>query len=108
MARFRITEIEHYEALAGGEVVQRIRDKADKLKGLRVANFNSTYYDGAVAETISSLTLLLNRLGLRTKWRVIHPLIFSPSRRRCTMPFKEEKSIFPRSKKNFRTGDLRE
>ena len=66
MAQFRITEIEDYEAPAGTEVVQRIRDKADKLKGLRVANFNFTYYGGGVAETISSLTLLLNRLGLRT------------------------------------------
>jgi hypothetical protein len=32
MAQFRITEIEDYEALVGAEVVQRIRDKADKLK----------------------------------------------------------------------------
>lgn len=51
--------------------MQRIRDKADKLKGLRVANFNSTYYGGGVAEIISSLTLLMNSLGLRTEWRVI-------------------------------------
>jgi trehalose synthase len=71
MAQFRITEIEDYEALVGAEVVQRIRDKADKLKGLRVANFNSTYYGGGVAEIISSLTLLMNGLGLRTVWRVI-------------------------------------
>ena len=40
MAQFRITEIEDYEAFVGAEVIQRIRDKADKLKGLRVANFN--------------------------------------------------------------------
>jgi len=71
MAQFRITEIEDYEALVGAEVVQRIRDKADKLKGLRVANFNSTYYGGGVSEIISSLTLLMNSLGLRTEWRVI-------------------------------------
>ena len=71
MAQFRITEIEDYEALVGAEVVQRIRDKAAKLKGLRVANFNSTYYGGGVAEIISSLTLLMNSLGLRTEWRVI-------------------------------------
>jgi trehalose synthase len=71
MAQFRITEIEDYEALVGAEVVQRIRDKADKFKGLRVANFNSTYYGGGVAEIISSLTLLMNSLGLRTEWRVI-------------------------------------
>ena len=53
------------------KTVERIRQKAAKLKGLRVANFNSTYYGGGVAETISSLTLLMNSLGLRTEWRVI-------------------------------------
>jgi trehalose synthase len=71
MAQYRITEIDDYEALVGAEIVQRIRDKADKLKGLRVANFNSTYYGGGVAEIISSLTLLMNSLGLHTEWRVI-------------------------------------
>src|SRR5881394_2818759 len=71
MAQYRITEIEDYESLVGTETIQRIRQKAANLKGLRVANFNSTYYGGGVAETISSLTLLMNSLGLRTEWRVI-------------------------------------
>lgn len=71
MARHRITQIEDYEPLIGKENVERIRGKASKLKGLRVANFNSTYYGGGVAETLSSLTLLMNSLGLRTEWRAI-------------------------------------
>src|SRR5437870_11981088 len=71
MARHRITQIEDYEPLVGPEQVERIREKARKFKGLRVANFNSTYYGGGVAEMISSLTLLTNSLGLRTEWRVI-------------------------------------
>jgi trehalose synthase len=71
MAHYRITQIEDYEQFIGSETVERIREKAAKLKGLRVANFNSTYYGGGVAETISSLTLLMNSLGLRTEWRVI-------------------------------------
>jgi len=71
MARYRTTQIEDYEPLVGREMVERIREKARKLKGLRVANFNSTYYGGGVAETLSSLTLLMNSLGLRTEWRVI-------------------------------------
>src|SRR6266403_2990565 len=71
MARYRITQIEDYEPLIGIENAERIREKARKLKGLRVANFNSTYYGGGVAETISSLTLLMNSLGLRTEWRLI-------------------------------------
>jgi len=71
MAHYRVTQIEDYEPLVGREVVERIGDKAAKLKSLRVANFNSTYYGGGVAEMISSLTLLMNSLGLRTEWRVI-------------------------------------
>jgi glycosyltransferase involved in cell wall biosynthesis len=56
MSRYRVTQIEDYEPLVGAEVVERIREKAAKLKGLRVTNFNSTYYGGGVAETISSQT----------------------------------------------------
>jgi trehalose synthase len=71
MAHYRIIQIEDYEPLIGRDAVERIRHKAAKLKGLRVANFNSTYYGGGVTETISSLTLLMNSVGLRTEWRVI-------------------------------------
>src|SRR5437899_13040229 len=63
MARHRITQIEAYEPLVGQETVERIREKARKFKGLRVANFNSTYYGGGVAEMISGLTLLTNSPG---------------------------------------------
>jgi trehalose synthase len=69
--RHRIPQIEDYKPLVGAENVERIRKKARKLKGLRVANFNSTYYGGGVAETLSSITLLMNSLGLRTEWRLI-------------------------------------
>ena len=71
MAQPRIPQIEDYELLVGAETVDRIREKARKFKGLRVANFNSTYYGGGVAEMICGLTLLMNSLGLRTEWRVI-------------------------------------
>lgn len=71
MVSYRVTQIEDYEPLVGAEVMRRVHEKAANFKGLRVANFNSTYYGGGVAETISSLTLLMNSLGLRTEWRVI-------------------------------------
>jgi trehalose synthase len=71
MTNYRITQLEDYEPLIGRENVERIREKASQFKGLRVANFNSTYYGGGVAETLSALTLLWNSLGLHTEWRVI-------------------------------------
>ena len=64
-------QIDDYEPLIGAKDVDRIRKKAEKFKALRVVNFNSTYYGGGVAEMLSSLTLLMNSLGLRTEWRVI-------------------------------------
>src|SRR5438046_5809501 len=71
MAKHLLSEIEDYEPLVGYDAVERIREKAHKLKGLRVDNFNSTFHGGGVAETLSSITLLMNSLGLRTEWRVI-------------------------------------
>src|SRR5438552_2618155 len=71
MTQPRIPRIEDYEPFIGAENVERIRKKAEKFKGLRVVNFNSTYYGGGVAEMLSSLTLLLNSLGLQAEWRVI-------------------------------------
>ena len=71
MAQYRIQQIEDYVELIGAAKVERIRNKAKKFKGLRVANFNSTYYGGGVAEMLSSMTLLMNSLGLQTEWRVI-------------------------------------
>src|SRR5438874_7339155 len=71
MVKYLLPQIEDYEPLVGRDTVGRIREKAHKLKGLRVANFNSTFHGGGVAETLSSITLLMNSLGLRTEWRVI-------------------------------------
>ncbi len=66
-----LTELRDYEQHVGKDVVKRIRDKARELKGLHVAHVNSTYYGGGVAELLSSLTLLMNDVGIQTGWRHI-------------------------------------
>jgi trehalose synthase len=66
-----ITTIEDYEPLVGAESVARIKGKARALKDLHVANVNSTYYGGGVAELLTSVTLLMNSVGLKTGWRVM-------------------------------------
>src|SRR5882724_9969981 len=54
MAQFRITEIEDYEALVGAEVVQRIRDKPDKLNGAQGARDCSQKFPAdALPRTVS-------------------------------------------------------
>jgi trehalose synthase len=67
----KITEIDDYEEFVGSETIERIRKKAKGLQHLHVANVNSTYYGGGVAELLTSLSLLMNSVGIKTGWRVI-------------------------------------
>jgi trehalose synthase len=69
--RYRI-KVEDYEQFVGAETIERIIEKAKPLRDLRVVNVNSTYYGGGVTVLLSSLTLLMNNLGIKTGWRIIH------------------------------------
>ncbi|HEY0323101.1 MAG TPA: glycosyltransferase [Pyrinomonadaceae bacterium] len=64
--------VEDYERFVGAETVERILSKAKPLRDLHVVHVNSTYYGGGVAELLSSMTLLMNNMGVRTGWRTIH------------------------------------
>jgi trehalose synthase len=72
MQRNRITRLKDYEQFVGTETIERIRHKAKQLQDLHVVNVNSTYYGGGVSQLLSSLTLLMNGLGIKTGWRVVH------------------------------------
>src|SRR4030067_2622373 len=67
----RIAQVEDYEKFVGPKVIERIHRKAKSLQHLHVAHVNSTYYGGGVAELLSSLTLLMHSVGIKTGWRVI-------------------------------------
>ena len=69
--RHKIKGVEDYLPFIGAETIERINKKAKPLRDLHVVNVNSTYYGGGVAELLSSFTLLLNSVGLRTGWRAI-------------------------------------
>ncbi|QAA76066.1 MAG: Alpha,alpha-trehalose synthase [Candidatus Bipolaricaulis sibiricus] len=79
----RLLSLDDYRPLVGDPVVERIRDKARPLRGLHVTHVNSTYYGGGVATLLSSLTLLMNDVGIRTGWRVIQgsPDFFSVTKK---------------------------
>ena len=70
--KYNPIRIEDYQQFVGAEAIERIRKKAEPLQGLHVVNVNSTYYGGGVAQLLSSLTLLMNSLGIKTGWRAIH------------------------------------
>jgi trehalose synthase len=72
MQHYRITRLKDYEQFVGAETVERIKKKARQIQGLHVVNVNSTYYGGGVSQLLSSLTLLMNSLGIKTGWRVVH------------------------------------
>lgn len=67
----RLVQLDDYERFIGSESVERICRKAEKLQDLHVAHINSTYYGGGVASLLSSLTLLMNSVGIKAGWRVI-------------------------------------
>lgn len=63
--------LEDYEPLVGGEVIERIRRKAQPLRGRTVTHVSSTFYGGGVAVLLDSLTLLLHSVGMNAEWRII-------------------------------------
>jgi len=81
--KYSSIRIEDYQQFVGAEAIERIRKKAEPLQGLHVVNVNSTYYGGGVAVLLSSLTLLMNSLGIKTGWRAIHgpPDFFSVTKK---------------------------
>ena len=67
----KIIRVEDFEQYTGPETVERIIRKAKQFRDMHVVHVNSTYYGGGVAEVLSSKTLLMNSLGIKTGWRVI-------------------------------------
>jgi trehalose synthase len=60
-----------YEATAGLEAIERLRELARPLQGARVLHLNATPYGGGVAEILRSEIPLLRDLGLRADWEII-------------------------------------
>jgi len=67
----RIVQLQDYGRYVSEEALDRIRSKAKGIEDLHVANVSSTYYGGGVATLLSSLSILMNSVGIRTGWRVI-------------------------------------
>jgi len=71
MSKLQPSRIEDYESLIGADTIERILSKAERLRDLHIVNISSTYDGGGVAAILSSLTLLMNAVGIKTGWRVI-------------------------------------
>jgi len=79
----RLVRLEDYKRFVGEETIRRIEEKAESLRDLHVVNVNSTYYGGGVSQLLSSLTLLMNSIGIKTGWRAVHgpPDFFSVTKK---------------------------
>ena len=71
MEALTIPRVEDYEPFIGPGAVDRILRKGEALEDFHVVHVNSTYYGGGVAELLGSLSLLMNRMGIKAGWRII-------------------------------------
>src|SRR5262245_369765 len=63
--------LERYQPLIGARATERLLKKARQLYGLKVLHINSTRRGGGVAEILSSMTPLMNSVGIDAQWHVI-------------------------------------
>jgi trehalose synthase len=61
-----------YDDTVGKDVMAELREKARPFRGATVVHVNAVAFVGGVAEMLDSLVPLMNDLGIRTDWRVIH------------------------------------
>ena len=64
--------LEDYGSIVGDQVIAEIYDRARALKDRHVVEINSTYQGGGVAEMLSSLIPLMNYVGVKSGWRILH------------------------------------
>jgi|SoiMethySBSTD1v2_1073268.scaffolds.fasta_scaffold14912_5 trehalose synthase len=67
----QLSLLSRYQPLIGVRATERLLRKARRLSGLKVLHVNSTRQGGGVAEILSSLTPLMNDVGITTEWLVI-------------------------------------
>lgn len=67
-----IKSLDKYQDIVGEHILQRIRDEASSLSEKKMVHINSTYQGGGVAEILNSLVILLNDVGIKTDWRILH------------------------------------
>lgn len=101
--QYEVVELQDYEPLVGSETIERIHTKAEKLQGIHVVHVNSTYYGGGVAELLSSLTLLMNSVGIKTGWRAIQgsPDFFSVTKKIHNALHGAQINLSPRKKQIY-------
>jgi len=63
--------IDEYRNIVGTDKISEIKEKAKKMKGLKVLHFNSTQFGGGVAEMLHSLVPLMRDVGIDAEWKIM-------------------------------------
>jgi trehalose synthase len=61
-----------YRRIVGDRMISEIYRKTLKISRKHVVQVNSTYQGGGVAEILHSLISLMNDVGVKTGWRILH------------------------------------
>ena len=72
MAIIPVKSLDKYRNIVGDETIEKIFDEASSLSEKTVVHINSTYQGGGVAEILNSLIILMNDVGIKTDWRILH------------------------------------
>jgi trehalose synthase len=67
---FSTPPLEAYTPILGEGKMERLRQAAQKLRGLKLLELNATAQGGGVAEMLYSFIPLLNTLGIEAEWKV--------------------------------------
>ncbi|NOZ93108.1 glycosyltransferase [bacterium 3DAC] len=65
-------KLSDYRRVIGDKEIYEIYKAAKPLLGKHVVHINSTYQGGGVAEMLNTLIPLMNSIGIKTGWRILH------------------------------------
>ncbi len=68
---FSTPPIEAYTPIVGEEKIERLHRAAERVKGLKLLELNSSAQGGGVAEMLYSSIPLLNSLGIEAEWKIV-------------------------------------
>jgi trehalose synthase len=69
---FSAHPLESYSSIISEEKIERLQATAQRLKGLKILELNSTAQGGGIAEMLYSSIPFLNTLGIEAEWKVIN------------------------------------
>ena len=64
--------LDDYRGIVSDSILEEIREKGQVLSDATFVHVNATNLGGGVAEILDNMVLLMNDVGIRTDWRVLH------------------------------------